>query len=842
MNLPPYTILSHQRTLLKSPLFLDATGMDYFTDNSYGQSVVFSQSSMWYNRTTDPAGVGTNALQATVALQPNYKEQDLGGNGCLEFYNSYLTLAKFSKIDLAHNAPFRISISIKTNSTDSATKWILDSRNTATGKQGLGVYINASGNVGVYLVGANGNAIVVYLNTSLNDYAPHTIDIINSGAGNASGFKFYLDGLIYPTTVYSDQAIDTIQSLTNPYIIGCLYNKDLANSYRGMLGSVLVDKKIPSFSDVQAFKNHCIRASYFSGIKSSLNPVINGSTLSNPQSSYPPMVWKEGSTYYAMTDSLATDFPAFISSDGTTFTDSHIALNAGTTGAWDDSYIAGPLIRKVGSTYHMFYSGQNVSSGFFGIGHATNTSPTTAYTKDVSNPIFTAAMYNAVYNRNMDNVILGDVIMMGGGDCYWFVTAFDNARSEIILCHSTSLTSTITPIRILFKSGDVDSTRSILQEPTVHKTSWGWMIAFTIGTNNFPMHQERIIKTAYCLGGSPDTTWVVKNEAVVSVGDPGSWEGERAYGGRMFKTIDDSAWYNLLLDNSQYRFDYSGHSMPGIAAPNFNTGKSGLVRYPSIPDIRNLRDPSFKAFTSIPVIDGISGGQAWVSAQEQTYFNTSMLVWQMNNRFDKNNILGGIMTSSTSPTYVSAAMNGLPVIRFDGVGNYLSFAKAFGNLASYTMFIVLSPLDFTVQRYLFGGADSGPSNASFYAATSIESASPGTVRTLFSDGNATHSTYDTTNAALFVSGTPAILTITYQNGNGFSTIYKNGVSVAVTNGGNNATSTGSTINNFSVGRLGDYDGKYMKGDMAEFGMYNRVLSGTEITNICNYLKTKYNIS
>ncbi len=67
-------------------------------------------------------------------------------------------------------------------------------------------------------------------------------------------------------------------------------------------------------------------------------------------------------------------------------------VRAGAPGSWDDLRIETPAVVKVGSTYHMYYSGMNVEGSkqaVGGVGHATSPDGI-RWTKDAANPVIVA--------------------------------------------------------------------------------------------------------------------------------------------------------------------------------------------------------------------------------------------------------------------------------------------------------------------------------------------------------------------------------------------------------------------------------------------------------------------
>ncbi len=121
------------------------------------------------------------------------------------------------------------------------------------------------------------------------------------------------------------------------------------------------------------------------------NPVINLGAGGSFDSShaYVFSVILDGSTYkmwYDGNDGINNRVGYATSSDGITWTKSASSpvLNLGTSGAWDDVHVSHPSVILDGSTYKMWYAGYDGS--LWKIGYATS-SDGISWTKSVSNPV-----------------------------------------------------------------------------------------------------------------------------------------------------------------------------------------------------------------------------------------------------------------------------------------------------------------------------------------------------------------------------------------------------------------------------------------------------------------------
>ena len=109
-------------------------------------------------------------------------------------------------------------------------------------------------------------------------------------------------------------------------------------------------------------------------------------------------------------------------------------LQIGSSGSWDDGWVACPAIYKEGGTYYMFYSGGDSGWVDFEHGVATATSPNGPWTKYSGNPIVTQSQLG--FNGYMCGVV------KVGGTYYMYVTdAFDTQcdYGPIYVLTSTSI-------------------------------------------------------------------------------------------------------------------------------------------------------------------------------------------------------------------------------------------------------------------------------------------------------------------------------------------------------------------------------------------------------------------
>jgi hypothetical protein len=183
-------------------------------------------------------------------------------------------------------------------------------------------------------------------------------------------------------------------------------------------------------------------------------------------------------------------------------------------------------------------------------------------------------------------------------------------------------------------------------------------------------------------------------------------------------------------------------------------------------------------------------------------------------------------TSTNQPTYVIAAINSLPALRFDGVNNFMTFADpTLSWLAntSFTIFYVATKTAKATTSFVIGGQGVATRSnlASGYTI-------PTSSRAVF--GN------DDINAIVpaVTPGQPELYAIRYDNLNNRREVRRNGVTVAL------GASDGapSNMTGQSVGR---YLSTYGQFDLGEIIIYNRAVSDYETSQVERDLISKWTI-
>lgn len=181
------------------------------------------------------------------------------------------------------------------------------------------------------------------------------------------------------------------------------------------------------------------------------------------------------------------------------------------------------------------------------------------------------------------------------------------------------------------------------------------------------------------------------------------------------------------------------------------------------------------------------------------------------------------VTAASQPAYVANQLNGYPVLRFDGVNDYLQ----------NTSLVIGQPTTFFIvhtQNVIASNKKSGVFDSKVYG-------DPYTTRQLI-DYNGIENwlgIYAGTSWLNYPKTAPftQITTAVFNGAN--SKIYENGV-LKIT--GNPGT---YTINGYYIGSSGLAADRWYNGDVAEIIIYNRTLNDTELQMVYTYLKQKYAI-
>jgi hypothetical protein len=233
---------------------------------------------------------------------------------------------------------------------------------------------------------------------------------------------------------------------------------------------------------------------------------------------------------------------------------------------------------------------------------------------------------------------------------------------------------------------------------------------------------------------------------------------------------------------------------------------------------------------TIPPLNGLA---VWLRADAGTVINGSGLSQWMDQSGNNRNATQS--TGASQPTLVNGVINGRPVVRFDGVNDFLTFNLPVNGLSTMSLLLVAA----NTQNQ--NGGESGSERAALFW---NETAGWGTVfLTPFqSSVNSRFGTTQVENRNNYLrpvsSGSSFTLSTAIKNGTTDS-LYVNGTQVLNT-GGKLPTIAGcQSVAN--VGRGYDND-TFFAGDIAEILIYNRALTITERQQAEQLLINKYGLT
>lgn len=177
---------------------------------------------------------------------------------------------------------------------------------------------------------------------------------------------------------------------------------------------------------------------------------------------------------------------------------------------------------------------------------------------------------------------------------------------------------------------------------------------------------------------------------------------------------------------------------------------------------------------------------------------------------------------TASPTWITGALGGQPVARFNGTSQYLT-ANANSGDPAQTVVAVISTAG-TGSRTIRGGDGSAALQVRIESTNNVGMVAQ-TVANIASG---------TTPITL---ATPALAVASYNTSGGAWSIYVNGAAA-----GSGTNVQGVTTRLTSIGRNGANNGEYYSGDIAELIVWNRVLNGTELATVNTYVTGRYGIA
>lgn len=230
-----------------------------------------------------------------------------------------------------------------------------------------------------------------------------------------------------------------------------------------------------------------------------------------------------------------------------------------------------------------------------------------------------------------------------------------------------------------------------------------------------------------------------------------------------------------------------------------------------------------------------TGLQLWLKADAGISLDgTSVVTWaDQSESPDAPSQVAGAPALENAPQLVTSALNGRPVLRFDGVDDYLSMADTASTsiTGDMTTFFVVRFADFATYRAVWTKTNGNlPAPTDYYTL-------PGSGIPQLYRGDGTFG-----QLASFAS-TTALTADTFQ-AVGFAmedTACSHFIGGAVTSTGTINVTEADTDSPLLIGTRGDFVTR-MKGDIAEIMIYDRSLSAAERASVVGYLGVKYGIA
>jgi hypothetical protein len=228
----------------------------------------------------------------------------------------------------------------------------------------------------------------------------------------------------------------------------------------------------------------------------------------------------------------------------------------------------------------------------------------------------------------------------------------------------------------------------------------------------------------------------------------------------------------------------------------------------------------------------VSGMSVWYDADDAGTFtySSSNIISQWGDK-SGNSRNATQATVASQPTRVTSVINGLPVVRFDGSNDFLSFTNILNGDATFTLFWVLRPRNVTM----------GPYQPSFSTATSPD-ADDGALHYVNPSGQGAAypfrtrsgwTQYDNTNT--YTNNTSYLMEF-ISDGSVFK-VFRNGTQEST----NQTVGTAPSYITTNIATQSNPGGRFAAFDFGEILIYNTTLSGTDVTTNRNYLNAKWGL-
>ena len=235
----------------------------------------------------------------------------------------------------------------------------------------------------------------------------------------------------------------------------------------------------------------------------------------------------------------------------------------------------------------------------------------------------------------------------------------------------------------------------------------------------------------------------------------------------------------------------------------------------------------FSVNTSVPS----SGLKLWLKADAGvTQQGSSVSRWADQSA---NGIDATQSVAANQPTLVPLSLNGLPVLRFNGVNSFMSFTLPMNGLSGATLILI------SANSPNVDGNWNGSDNAALFwnetASWGSINLSPFQLYAKYRFGTTQVNNLPAYTRPRSIGNAPSLTTAIKDGAN--ESLYVNG-GLIFTQGGKLATIAGVQ----DTGNLGQaYENTYFAGDIAEVLIYNRALSDAERQQVEQYLLARYGI-
>jgi hypothetical protein len=280
--------------------------------------------------------------------------------------------------------------------------------------------------------------------------------------------------------------------------------------------------------------------------------------------------------------------------------------------------------------------------------------------------------------------------------------------------------------------------------------------------------------------------------------------------GSSFDTILHLRLYNTTI--SLGCNDDSNGTLQSTVSVNLSAGQTVLAIIDGYGGSQGSYRLNISGGSSIP-----SGAHLWLRTDAGVVLNGSQVSQWLDQSGNGRN--ASMATASRQPFFVSGALNGKPVLRFNGAQSM--YLDTFASPTTFTVFVV--------------GKNSNPSE-SFSMILG-----PG--------GNAPNNQmrWESGSRALFVGTGNNLPVITSTIGNtrvfhALSARYDGSTMTVYRDGNATSSHSFSTSGPWTLASVGSYySSYYMQGDLAEVLIYARALSEGERASVNSYLRSKYNL-